>query len=574
MMPDMTLTHAGPSLVDPPDDLTVPQFLLDGLCRHVTHPRRLASTPCLIDDDSGQKVFLQELRERTQNIATAIGFHWNLGESEIATIVSPNHIDYGPCVWAVHRLGGIVATLAPMLTAGEFVHQFQIAMPSMIFVHSACLSSVLEAAAVVRFRSDRIVIIDAVGLPGFRNLSELINEAPSLPRFTERELKRGEAKTTVAFLAPSSGTTGTQKVVAISHYNVISIVIQSATFNRINEGYAPLAERRFRLGDICCGFLPLYHIYGLVYNLHFMIYAGLTLVLTPKFNFGKFLASIERYRITHLTLVPPQAVLLCKHPTVKRYDLSSVRYCIVAAAPLSATLTEELLQVLPNVQLGQGYGLTETCGTVGMFPLNQKVGTLGSGGQLLPGTLAKVVKADGTLAKELEAGELYVKGGQVALGYYGNEKATKETFIDGWLKTGDQVYFRDGDIFVVERIKELIKVKGLQVPPAELEGHLLTHPSVVDAAVVGVPDEYSGELPMAFVVLKPEHAAQIDTNPQFASTLRANIFKHVANVKSKHKWLTGGIQFTDAIPRNASGKILRRLLRERINNTGTIRARL
>ncbi|KAJ7750426.1 phenylacetyl-CoA ligase [Mycena maculata] len=574
----MTMIHSGPTLVSPPDNLTVPQFLLDGLYTHVTHPQRMASTPCLIDDETGQRTFLEELRDRTRSIATAVNFHWNIGEGDIATLISPNHIDYGPCVWAVHRLGGIAATLGPMLTSGELVHHFQIAMPSIIFVHSECLPSVLQATAVVGVHSDRIIIIDTVGSSspaGFKNLDGLINEAGSLPEFKERVLAEGEARNTIAFLAPSSGTTGTQKVVAISHYNVISIVVQSATFNRINEPYAPLADRRFRPGDLCLGFLPLYHIYGGVFNLHFMIYAGLTLVLTPKFNFEKFLANIERYRITHLTLVPPQAVLLCKHPIVKRYDLSSVRYCIVAAAPLSATLTQELLQVLPNVQLGQGYGLTETCGTVGMFPLTQKVGTLGSGGQLLPGTFAKVVKPDGTLAKESEAGELYIKGGQVALGYYDNEKATQETFIGGWLKTGDQVFFRDKDIFVIERIKELIKVKGLQVAPAELEGHLLTHPSVVDAAVVGIPDEYSGELPMAFIVLQPELAAAVEKNTLFAGEIRSSIFKHVQDVKSKHKWLTGGIQFTESIPRNPSGKILRRLLRPKIDSVKTtIRARL
>ncbi|KAJ6558663.1 phenylacetyl-CoA ligase [Mycena sp. CBHHK59/15] len=574
---DMTSTHSGQTLVDPPDNLTVPQFLLDNVYRHVTRPQRLARTPCLIDDETGQQVFLDELRDRTRCIATAIRFRWNMS-GQIGTIISPNHIDYGPCVWAVHRLGGIVATLGPMLTTGELVHQLQIARPSIIFVHSDCLASVLRAAAVIGFHSDRLVIIDSAGSSGpggFTSLCDLIHQGKSLPEFTEKILTKGEAKTTVAFLAPSSGTTGTQKAVAISHYNVISIVIQSATFNRINESYAPLVEARFRLGDICCGFLPLYHIYGLVYNLHFMIYAGLTLALTPKFSFENFLASIQKYRITHLTLVPPQAVLLCKHPLVKSYDLSSVRYCIVAAAPLSASLTERLLEVLPNVQLGQGYGLTETCGTVSMFPLTQKVGTLGSGGQLLPGTTAKVVKADGTLAKDLEVGELYVKGGQVALGYYGNEKATKEIFIDGWLKTGDQVYFKDGDIFVVERIKELIKVKGLQVPPAELEGHLLTHPSVVDAAVVGVPDEYSGELPRAFIVLKPELAAKVNNNAAFAEEIRTSILEHVSNVKSKHKWLAGGVQFTDSIPRNPSGKILRRLLREQVDSTeALIRARL
>jgi len=171
-----------------------------------------------------------------------------------------------------------------------------------------------------------------------------------------------------------------------------------------------------------------------------------------------------------------------------------------------------------------------------------------------------VVKADGTLAAPGEAGELYVQGGQVALGYYGNQKATDETFVDGWLKTGDQVYFQDNDIFIVERIKELIKVKGLQVSPAELEGRLLEHPSVVDAAVVAVRDEYSGELPAAFIVLRPATALAVHRDPAFGDQLRSDIFKHVALVKSKHKWLSGGIHFIEAIPRTASGKIMRRLL--------------
>ncbi|KAL0581455.1 hypothetical protein V5O48_000609 [Marasmius crinis-equi] len=274
-------------------------------------------------------------------------------------------------------------------------------------------------------------------------------------------------------------------------------------------------------------------------------------------------ASLNICTHDELSIVPPQAVLFCKHPAVKKYSLSSVRYCIVAAAPLSATLTSGLLKLFPNAHLGQGYGMTETCGTVSMFPLSQRVGTLGSGGQLLPGTVAKVVKEDGSIAGVGEVGELFVKGGQIALGYYRNEKANEETFVDGWLRTGDQVLFDErGDIFIVERIKELIKVKGLQVAPAELEGHLLTHNSIADAAVIGVPDEYAGELPFAFVVLQPQVAAAVARNPMTAEEVRSSIFKHVADAKSRHKWLSGGINFTEAIPRNASGKILRRLLRE------------
>ncbi|KAE9402574.1 amp dependent CoA ligase [Gymnopus androsaceus JB14] len=565
-----------PPLQDVPSNLSVPQFLLDDF-RHGSRPERLVDTPCLIDDDTGEYVSMEELRARTQHLASAVSANWTFNEDDIVAIMSFNHINFPPCVWATHRLGGIVATLSPSLSVGELVHHLTIARPTLLFVHTDCLSVAIQAASRVLLPLSRIVLLGGSTsvartslqlLSSYQSFDDLIQQGTLLPPVVEKPFKNGEAKTRIAFLAPSSGTTGVQKAVAISHFNVISIIIQAATFNRIGEDYTRWEDRRFRPGDICCGFLPLYHIYGLVYNLHFMLYAGMSLVLAPRFHFENFLKSIERYRMTHLTIVPPQAVLLCKHPAVKNYSLSSVRYCIVAAAPLSASLTSGLLRALPNVvHLGQGYGMTETCGTVSMFPLSQNVGTLGSGGQVLPGTLTKVVKEDGTIAQVGEIGELYVQGGQIALGYYGDEKATKQTFVDGWLRTGDQVFFEsNGDIFIVERIKELIKVKGLQVAPAELEGHLLMHPNVADAAVIGTPDEYAGELPKAFVVLQPAAASLARHDPKYATEFRSSIYKHVADAKSKHKWLSGGIAFIDIIPRNASGKILRRLLRDEDRN--------
>ncbi|KAJ3851893.1 phenylacetyl-CoA ligase [Lentinula lateritia] len=565
------------TIQDVPSNLSVPRFLLDGYC-HVTRPERPKEIPCLIDDTTGEKVFIEELQARTQYLASAIHVNWNLSTfsyHDAVTGASSSLSDFPPCVWATHRLGGIVATLSPSLSVGELVHHLNIARPTLLFVHSECFTTAYQAASAILLPLSKIVVLDgstSVFVPSqlhsYRSFDSLIKQGSLLPPVNEKPFKDGEAKTRIAFLAPSSGTTGVQKAVAISHFNVISIVMQVAIFNRIGEAYTQWEDQRFRPGDTCCGFLPLYHIYGLVYNLHFMLYAGMSLVLAPKFHFESFLKSIERYRMTHLTIVPPQAVLLCKHPATKNYSLSSVRYCIVAAAPLSASLTRGLLRALPNVvHLGQGYGMTETCGTVSMFPLSQNVGTLGSGGQLLPGTLAKVVREDGTIAQVGDVGELYVQGGQVALGYYGDERATKETFVDGWLRTGDQVFFKEnGDIFIVERIKELIKVKGLQVAPAELEGHLLMHPSIADAAVIGIPDEYAGEVPMAFVVLQPGAATLVKHDSNYAIELQSSIFQHVVDAKSKHNWLKGGIRFTDVIPRNASGKILRRILREKTRN--------
>lgn len=556
-------------LIPPPDDISLPQFILDDVFSHQTKPVRSKETPCLIDEETGQLAMLAELQSRTDVLARAFKDVFRIGDGDVVAIFSPNHIDYPVCVWAIQRLGAIVAAMSPILTADELVHQLRIAKPSTFIAHVDNLGVALDATSSVGMHPERIAVLDgekaSSKLPCV-SIDELCHAGSTLSPFFEKKFKPGQGKEKIAFLCFSSGTTGKPKAVALSHYNVMCNVLQTATFNRVNEAYAPWEDRRFRPGDVCTGVLPLYHIYGLVVNLHYLIYSAMTIVITKTFKFETFLRSIARYRITHLMIVPPQAVLLCKHPATMDHDLSTVHYCMVAAAPMTSELTSQLLSVLPNIHLGQGYGMTETCAAVSMFPTSQKVGTLGSAGQLVSGTVGKVVKTDGSLAKVGEAGELWIQGGQVALGYYENEEASRETFVDGWLRTGDEVIFRDnGDLFVTDRIKELIKVKGFQVAPAELEGHLLSHPDVSDAGVVGIADEYAGEVPLAFIALKPQVAGAIakDQDGAVARAVRDSIFKHVSDAKSSYKWLTGGIEFIEAIPKNGSGKILRRVLRER-----------
>jgi len=251
---------------------------------------------------------------------------------------------------------------------------------------------------------------------------------------------------------------------------------------------------------------------------------------------------------------------------VKDYDLRGVRYLMSGAAPLSAELTEQLKKVLPNSDIGQAYGMTETSTTLTMYPLDQRIGTLGSAGQLIPGTIARVLKSDGTLAGYNEEGELVVTGPQMALRYANNEEATKETFVQGWVRTGDEVRFAEnGDLFIVDRLKEILKVRGFQVAPAELEGHLLDHPDVADVCVVGVPEEYSGEVPLAFVVLNETAAKLVSSNPdKYEKEVKARIMKHVSDVKVRYKWLAGGIEFVDVIAKNPSGKLLRRAMRDKV----------
>jgi len=336
-----------------------------------------------------------------------------------------------------------------------------------------------------------------------------------------------------------------------------------SVFNKVDDESVPLEKRRFRPGDTVIGVLPLYHIYGLVVNLHWMLFVGMAVVLVPKFDYEGMLKSIDRYRITHLMIVPPQVVLLCKHPATKNYKLASLRYVMVGAAPLSGELTQQFLKLHPHAKVGQGYGMTETSTTVIMNPLECENGVVGSAGRLLSGVQAKILDQAGKPVKRGEPGELFVKSPSNALRYANNEQASKETFIDGWVRTGDEGFIdEEGNFFVTDRIKEIFKVKGFQVAPAELEGHILEHPDVADCAVIGIPDEYSGDLPMAFVTLHAEPAKQAAGSRAEANKIKDSIKKHVADHKVRYKHLGGGVEFVDAIPKNPSGKLLRRVLRE------------
>ncbi|EIW53297.1 phenylacetyl-CoA ligase [Trametes versicolor FP-101664 SS1] len=562
----MTLFQSPIPYVEPRDDLTIPQFVFSETFEHPTKSADVGKFPCMIEEETGRKVYLSELQYRTDALARAFSALWNIGDGDIVSLYIPNHVDYPTLTWATQKIGGIVAALSASLTSEELAYQLTVAKPSFLVAYVENLPAAIEAANAVKLPHSRIIVLDGHKAPkklALKTVEDLVNDK-TLPPYVEYKFtKPGQAREKIAFLCFSSGTTGKPKAVAISHYNVISDLIQFATLAGQGQNHAPPEERRFRPGDVVSGVLPFSHIYGLVVNLHAMFYVSMTVVVSAKFNYERFLENIDTYGITHLLIVPPQALLLVKHPATKKYNLSTLRVIVAAAAPVSAELTTQLVEAFPKLHIGQGYGMTETTAAVTVYPITQKVGTLGSAGQLVPGITAKVVKPDGSLAGVGEPGELLLKGPQIALGYYHNEQATNETFIDGWLKTGDEVLFAEnGDMFVTDRIKELIKVKGNQVAPSELEGHLLDHPDVADVAVIGIPDDFAGEAPLAYVVLKPAVAAEVAKTPGLVEEVKDRLQKHVSATKSKYKWLTGGVIFIEAIPKSPSGKILRRVLRD------------
>jgi acyl-CoA synthetase (AMP-forming)/AMP-acid ligase II len=315
------------------------------------------------------------------------------------------------------------------------------------------------------------------------------------------------------------------------------------------------------------GLLPFSHIYGLVVLIHVGPYRGDGVIVMPKYDFTGMLQAIERYKIAMLYLVPPMIIHMTNQKAAcAKFDLSSVRAAFSGAAPLGSSTAAELGTMFPNWALRQGYGSTESC-TVVTSTASHDV-WLGSVGSILPGMTVCLMDPDG---KELtgydQPGELWVKSPSVVPGYHLREAADKETFVIGpdggrYLRTGDEAVVRRNPtsghehIFITDRIKELIKVKGYQVAPAELEAILLTHEAVSDCVVIGVYSEREGEVPKAFVVKAPGSIEESD------ALIKRSIKKHVEKQVSKYKWLAGGVDFIDVVPKSPSGKILRRLIRD------------
>lgn len=351
-----------------------------------------------------------------------------------------------------------------------------------------------------------------------------------------------------AGLLYSSGTTGTSKGVVLTHRNFICTgLMLSAEQDEADED-----TRTY----LC--FLPMFHVFGLSDVNYAQLQRGNTVVVMEKFDMEKMLGAIERFRVTHLFLVPPVVIGLAKQGKVRKYDLSSLRWICSGAAPLGSDLMEEVSELFPNVEVVQGYGLTESCGIISLEHPKGGARQFGSTGYLMSGIQAKVISVDTSKpVPPNQKGELLFRGPNMMQGYFNNPEATKITLDqEGWLHTGDLGYFDEkGQLYVQDRIKELIKCKGFQVAPAELEGVLTTHPEILDAAVVPMEDAEAGQVPVAFVV------------PRNSSLTEVDVQKFVASQVAPFKRLRWVI-FENSIPKTASGKILRRELVVKVKALG------
>ncbi|KAF7351417.1 4-coumarate--CoA ligase-like 7 [Mycena sanguinolenta] len=462
-------------------------------------------------------------------------------------IFSPNSL-----VWPIVLYGSIAAGLRCTLansayTSHELAYQYKDSRAKLVFTAEEGISTVRAMFAELGLSKaeaeKRIVVLgNDLRWAGGPAVSRSLDAAGLLPWedllsrgvLEKEEPFEGAAAQETAYLCYSSGTTGNPKGVETTHQNITSV--------------ANLLQYPF--------------------------YLGVTVVIQTRFEPVQFCANIERYKIGFAFIVPPVLVVLARHPAVDSYDLSSLEYMLSGAAPLGADLVKngnpKFLVPPPNRELGslclitQGYGLTETSPSSHMldfFSCNRKVGSVGF---LLPNLKARLVEDDdGAIdAEEGKPGELWMQGPTVMKGYLNNPTATNNAITpDRWFKTGDiAIRDKEGYYYIVDRKKELIKYKGFQVPPAELEAVLLTHPEIADAAVIGVESiEQATELPRAYVVhADPAKVKTAEAKAAFA----ASVVKWMETKVAKHKFLRGGVAVSEMIPKSAAGKILRRHLRD------------
>ena len=486
----------------------------------------LGDKPALIDGPSGRTLTYQQLAQGVEAIAA--GLHdRGFGKGDVLAIFSPNIPEYAVAYLAAIRLGGIVTPANPLYTADELAFQlndagakFLLTIP--LFVETATAAAGQSAVKEV------FVFGEAEGATPFAQLMKPGGEVPSVESSFDD----------VVALPYSSGTTGLPKGVMLTHRNLVGNIHQTRELHTVTEN------------DVLIAILPFFHIYGQQVIMNNGLAHGATLVTMPKFDLEQFLGLVQDHKITRAYLVPPIILALAKHPIVDNYDLSSIDVILSGAAPLGQELQQAVRERLGCKAL-QGYGLTETSPVTNVIPDDGEP-KAGSVGPLVPSTEAKVVDVEsGEEVSSGQRGELWFRGPQIMKGYLNNEEATRQTIDgDGFLHTGDIGYVDDdGYFYIVDRLKELIKYKGFQVPPAELEALLLTHPKITDAAVIGVPDEEAGELPKAYVV----------TNGDVSED---EVKDFVAGHVAPHKKIRL-VEITDEIPKSASGKILRRILVEK-----------
>ncbi|CAL8108931.1 unnamed protein product [Orchesella dallaii] len=464
---------------------------------------------------------------------------------DVVAIVLPNVVEYASVLFGIWE-AGLIASPVNNAYSDEEIHR-QICLSDAVCVVAE--AETLKAVRKSKERNPNIKSIVIVGEPheGCHTYKEMAKSDPSGVTFF-----RGtdvDTTTQVALLPFSSGTTGPPKGVELTHANLATNLIQCDPLKGISL-MQPYSSGKIQERHI--GLLPFFHAYGMSTLLHLSSYVGAHVLCMRKFDVDLFLQGVRRHKPTALHLVTPLINHIVNSKTYGKSELAHAHTILGGAAPIGVSLIEKLLDKAGKYFFFQeGYGMSELSPVSHVLLPETRNTKIGSCGSPVPGTITKIVDVDGTTLERNQRGEICVKGPQVMKGYYKNEEATRNTIdADGWLHTGDIAYYDDdGCMFIVDRLKELIKVKGFQVAPSELEDLLRKHEKVEDVAIIGVPHPENGEAPRAYIVQKANTNLSED-----------EVNAYLKPLISKHKQLRGGIEFRKTIPKAPSGKILRREL--------------
>ncbi|NEA33231.1 AMP-binding protein [Streptomyces sp. SID13031] len=480
----------------------------------------------LVDGVSGREISYAQLDGMSRRIAAGFA-ELGVVHGDTIALHSPNTILYPAVFYGATRAGATVTTVNALYTAGELHKQLVDSKAKLLVTISLFLPVATEAVKGTDVQE--ILVCDQA--EGYRSVLELLASTGPEP------VVEIDPVNDVAVLPYSSGTTGAAKGVMLTHRNIGTNLSQAEATFSLGEGERIIA------------ILPFFHIYGLSVLMNLPFRLGATVVVLPKFDLQQFLTVLDEQKITRAFVAPPIVLALAKHPAVDGVDLSALKYVTSAAAPLDGDLAAACAKRLGLHAILQCYGMTELSPGTHAVPQDDLDPPAGAVGKLFPSTEMRLVGADGNDADE---GEIWIRGPQVMKGYLGRPAETDATIdLDGWLHTGDIGRVDDrGYLYIVDRLKELIKYHGYQVPPAELEAVLLTDTRIADAAVIGVQSE-GNEVPKAFVVRMPG-----------IELTEADVIEYVAERVAPYKKVRQ-VEFIDAVPKAASGKILRRELRAR-----------
>ncbi|KAF8469078.1 hypothetical protein BDZ91DRAFT_781993 [Kalaharituber pfeilii] len=504
--------------------------------------------PGFIDATTKRTYTYADVRDESKRFGIGLESLWEWRKGDVLAIFSTNNIDTPIVTWGTLWSGGVVTPANPTYTVEELTYQLKDSGAKAVCTIPALYPIAAAAAANAGIAKDRIIFLGDKPAEGWPERGHSWKDIFDPSASVKWRKAKVDPEKDLAFLVYSSGTTGRPKGVMTSHRNIVANVLQFVA--------GDTKENMRWQSDRIIAFLPFFHIYGLTCIIHQGFYSGNPVIVMERFDLEKFCKTVQEEQITYVYAVPPVILLLAKHPIVSNYNLSCVRMINSGAAPLTRDLVEATFKRL-RIPVKQGYGLSETSPVTHLQAWSEWRTCIGSVGKLVPNMTAKYMSEDGNELEPGQVGEIWMKGPNVMMGYLNNPEATKNAITeDGYFKTGDVGYVdKEGNLYITDRVKELIKYKGFQVPPAELEGLLAAHPKVDDVAVIGIfAPELATEVPRAYVVLAKGVEPSMETEQE--------LIKYLENKVAQHKRLRGGVRFTDVIPKSASGKILRRILKD------------